>query len=914
MEDKKERMRRLIAEKRALQQQEKKKKKNDDDDDESLTESLVVQVKVKEDIQPQQLPVKKKTMFTLNNSKNNLLKNKKLHSTTFTSNSSSLEDSKDLTEEMEKQRKKRRIEEVLGQETSTSTSVLTKDSSGFPQTPIEEVLGQETSTSTSVLTKDSSGVDSLDEFMRNLQKNESSFGGGGGNNKGDIDSDSDSDDDDDDLKGDVKDESSTNHNNNLVEVLPPTTTSITTTKTSSYSYSNNPQQYPYPNFRKNFYIESQEIQKMSDEQVGLFREENDQIHVSGRKCPKPVMKWSQCGLPLQCFLLLKEQFKFIRPTAIQCQAIPCILEGRDLIGVAKTGSGKTLAFLLPMFRHIKDQPLVQNGEGPIGVVLAPTRELALQIYAEAKKFCRVLGFRVNCAYGGAPLQQQISETKRGCEIMISTPGRLIDLLQANSGRVVNLLRCTFLVLDEADRMFDLGFEQQVMKIVQMVRPNAQKVLFSATFPREMEALARKILKNPLEIIVGKRSVVADTIEQNVMLLSNEDEKFTQLLRVLGVWYSPERDQRTLVFVDRQESADNLLRELLRRGYPCCSLHGGKEQTDRDSTLTNFKSGVFQIMIATSVAARGLDVKECNLVINFDCPNHMEDYVHRVGRTGRAGRKGVAYTFITPDQEKYTPDIVKAMKKSKAEVPESLKLMADLFMEKVKRGEAVKPGSGFRGKGLEQIEKERDEIKKAQKLTFGSAEDQEDADDGETGVEGDEIVFKNPQSQQPSTQTISDVSDARKLALLSNAELVNRQAMTVLDAAGMRSERGDEDIVEKLNLQLRDSEHSTVFGDVGNFTAELEINDYPMQIRQKLLSKEFHDYLQSGTGCTVVVRGQFYEGKVPTGERKLHMIIMGETRTGVSAAKAEVVRAAKDVAKENGLLGPQRGPQARYTVV
>lgn len=265
--------------------------------------------------------------------------------------------------------------------------------------------------------------------------------------------------------------------------------------------------------------------------------------------------------------------------------------------------------------------------------------------------------------------------KKGAEIIVCTPGRMIDLLTANSGRVTNLKRVTYLVLDEADRMFDMGFEPQVMKIVNNIRPDRQTVLFSATFPKQMDSLARKILKRPLEITVGGRSVVAAEIEQIVEVRA-EDTKFNRLLEILGQFYNEDPEARTLIFVDRQEAADNLLRDLMRRGYLVMSLHGGKDQIDRDETIANFKAGIVPIVTATSVAARGLDVKQLKLVINYDAPNHMEDYVHRAGRTGRAGNKGTCVTFITPDQERYSVDIYRALKASEATIPTELEELAN----------------------------------------------------------------------------------------------------------------------------------------------------------------------------------------------------------------------------------------------
>lgn len=209
------------------------------------------------------------------------------------------------------------------------------------------------------------------------------------------------------------------------------------------------------------------------------------------------------------------------------------MSGRDLIGIAKTGSGKTLAFLLPMFRHIMDQPPLDTGDGPIAIIMTPTRELATQIYSECQKFSKSLDLRVVAVYGGTPISEQISDLKQLPEIIVCTPGRMIDMLAANNGRVTNLRRCTYIVLDEADRMFDMGFEPQVMRIIDGIRPDRQTVMFSATFPRIMEALARRILNRPIEVQVGGRSVVCKDVQQEITII-NDDDKFLKLLEILGM--------------------------------------------------------------------------------------------------------------------------------------------------------------------------------------------------------------------------------------------------------------------------------------------------------------------------------------------------------------------------------------------
>jgi ATP-dependent RNA helicase DDX46/PRP5 len=249
-------------------------------------------------------------------------------------------------------------------------------------------------------------------------------------------------------------------------------------------------------------------------QVASYRAtELEGVKLRGKNCPRPIKKWTQCGLPEKVYEVLKRS-GFENPFPIQAQAMPAIMSGRDLIGCAKTGSGKTLAFVLPMLRHIMDQRPVEATEGPIGLLLTPTRELALQIHREVKPFASALRIRCACVYGGGSIADQIADLKRGAEAVVATPGRLIDMLCANNGKVLNLNRVSYLVLDEADRMFDMGFEPQINVVLNNTRPDRQSVMFSATFPPSIEKLARKTLKHrPLEIVVGGRSVVSSLVHQ-----------------------------------------------------------------------------------------------------------------------------------------------------------------------------------------------------------------------------------------------------------------------------------------------------------------------------------------------------------------------------------------------------------------
>ena len=494
----------------------------------------------------------------------------------------------------------------------------------------------------------------------------------------------------------------------------------------------------YDPIKKDFYIESREIAAMTKAETRELRTQLDGIKCRGKSVPRPIKTWAQAGLSGRIHELIR-RCGFEKPTPIQAQALPVIMSGRDCIGVAKTGSGKTLAYVLPMLRHINAQDPIRPGDGPIAMIMGPTRELVTQIGKECKRFGKAMGFNTVSVYGGSGVAAQIGDLKRGAEIVACTPGRMIDLLTTGSGKITNLRRVTYMVLDEADRMFDMGFEPQITRILANLRPDRQTVMFSATFPHTMEALARAALENPVEIQIGGKSVVNSDIEQLVELRAEED-RFLRILELLGEWY--ERG-KIIIFVASQDKADTMFKDLLKSGYPCLSLHGGKEQSDRQSTIADFKSDVCNVLVATSVAARGLDVKDLRLVINYDTPNHLEDYVHRVGRTGRAGQKGTAVTFISEDEEKFAPDLVKALKDSKQPVPKDVQAMADEFTRKRKEGLVGAAGSGFGGSGFKFNQAEQDALRKQKRDAARAAGLQ--VDDGESDSE-EEPVFGSKEGE------------------------------------------------------------------------------------------------------------------------------------------------------------------------
>ncbi|CAH9132573.1 unnamed protein product [Cuscuta epithymum] len=409
----------------------------------------------------------------------------------------------------------------------------------------------------------------------------------------------------------------------------------------------------YEPFNKDFYEENPSISGMSEQEVAEYRN-SLAIRVSGFDVPRPVKTFEECGFSAELLRAISKQ-AYVKPTPIQCQALPIALSGRDIIGIAKTGSGKTAAFVLPLVVHIMDQPEVAKEEGPIGVICAPTRELAHQIYVEAKKFSKSHGIRVAAVYGGMSKLEQFKELKAGCEVVVATPGRLIDMIKM---KAVSMLRATYLVLDEADRMFDLGFEPQIRSIVGQIRPDRQTLLFSATMPRKVEKLAREILSDPVRVTVGEIGMANEDITQVVEVIPSDAEKLPWLIEKLPGLID---DGDVLVFASKKATVDDIESQLAERGFKVAALHGDKDQSSRMEILQKFKSGTFHVLIATDVAARGLDIKSIKSVVNFDVAKDMDMHVHRIGRTGRAGDKdGTAYTLITQKEARFAGELVNSL--------------------------------------------------------------------------------------------------------------------------------------------------------------------------------------------------------------------------------------------------------------
>uniref|UniRef100_A0A7R9XYM2 RNA helicase n=1 Tax=Micromonas pusilla TaxID=38833 RepID=A0A7R9XYM2_MICPS len=361
----------------------------------------------------------------------------------------------------------------------------------------------------------------------------------------------------------------------------------------------------------------------------------------GIQTPDPQQTFAEGGWPQQ-LLDAVTRAGYTSPTPIQAQSWPIALQGYDLISVAKTGSGKTVGYLFPGIMHIRARANGPRPVGPTVAVLAPTRELATQIQEETAKFGRAIGMFSVCLYGGAPKGMQLRELRSGPQIAIATPGRLNDFLESGA---VNLGSATYVVLDEADRMLDMGFEPQIRKILARAPPARQTLFFTATWPKAVVRVATAILTNPIQVNIGDTdSLVANKDISQVIEVCGGFQKQQRLMEVLR--NPPAQPLKAIVFCSTKRMCDQIGRSMGGMG---AVIHGDKEQRERDYIINQFKSGRVPVLVATDVAARGLDIKEVNLVVNFDFPNQIEDYVHRIGRTGRAGNKGHAHSFIEPGE-------------------------------------------------------------------------------------------------------------------------------------------------------------------------------------------------------------------------------------------------------------------------
>lgn len=334
-------------------------------------------------------------------------------------------------------------------------------------------------------------------------------------------------------------------------------------------------------------------------------------------------------------------------TAIQQQTIPKIIEGRDVLGCAQTGTGKTAAFAIPILQKLNDRKPSRHIKS---LVLTPTRELALQIEENCNLYSKYTSIKACAIFGGVPQNKQVASMKKGCDILIATPGRLLDLVQQE---IVNLSQVEVLVLDEADHMLDMGFINDVKKIVAMTPQKRQTLFFSATMPKAIKKFAFSILKDPIEVTVTPVASTANTVQQSLYFVEKK-EKPALLVQLI----KSKANQRSLVFTRTKHGADKLVKQLAKNGLPAAAIHGNKSQNARQRALDQFKNETLNILVATDIAARGIDIEALPLVVNYELPNVPETYVHRIGRTGRAGKDGIAISFCDAEQKDELRDIQK----------------------------------------------------------------------------------------------------------------------------------------------------------------------------------------------------------------------------------------------------------------
>jgi len=364
------------------------------------------------------------------------------------------------------------------------------------------------------------------------------------------------------------------------------------------------------------------------------------------------MSFATLGLRTELLSAIVTQ-GYTTPTPIQTEAIPVVFAGSDLLAGAQTGTGKTAAFALPIVQMLAEHVPVEKRRKPRALVLVPTRELAAQVSEQMNNYARRLSLRSTMIYGGVTIQAQIERLHRGVDIVVATPGRLLDHAERGT---IDLSRIKILVLDEADRMLDLGFIDAIQKVAEYLPVKRQTLLFSATYSQSIKQLADELLNQPRRIEVARRTITADAVTQAVYLVerSRKREMLSFLIRT-GDW------QQVLVFARTRYGADKLTEELLLDGIKAAAIHSNKSQSIRTRTLAQFKEGEFRVLVATDVAARGLDIERLPHVVNYDLPQVPADYVHRVGRTGRAGEEGVALSLVSPQEQPLLIAIEKLLK-------------------------------------------------------------------------------------------------------------------------------------------------------------------------------------------------------------------------------------------------------------
>jgi ATP-dependent RNA helicase DDX46/PRP5 len=684
----------------------------------------------------------------------------------------------------------------------------------------------------------------------------------------------------------------------------------------------------YIPIRKDFYIVPPDMKDLTAEEMRALLRELDGAKVRGQDLPRPMRSWHGTGLPDKVLEVL-EQYDYKSPFAVQSLGAPALMSGRDLLITAKTGSGKTLCYALPIIRHCADQPRCEKGEGPIGLVLVPTQELAAQVFTLLRELGDACGLRCVASYGSTALSDNIRQAKAGCEMMVATPGRLLDLLTVNGGKTMSLSRVSFVVVDEADRLFDSGFMEHVAAFLKNIRPDRVVGMISATMPKELRTSVMHHLHNPVIISVGGKPTPASNVEQQFVLFDEEvydaskakTEMTPRLVRLLALLGEEGGDGQNLilVFTQRKEEVDELVGQLTTLGYSgrVASLYSGMDPIDREFALEHFAPGKQFILIATAVAERGLDIPYLGLVINYRLPNHYEAYVHRIGRTGRAGRSGRAVSFFTRGKDDdIAPELVEGLERAEQQIPEELYEIAEKVRTLRKSGEARYNSGFFRGYRDAKAQRFTDRNQKQQMREAARAAGFEEflssssSDGDDSDVESDEDADITAVPVQSKAQAAAaEAADARNATALTLHRGATAGALTLTSA--------QEDRIAKA-LKFAEKTTAAVTAAASNdpttvrFQSEYPVNDLPDVVRGKLQSGSFMKSVGEETETSLVRKGVYFDPRykhsrrMKEGERPLYLLIVGKSMEAVRAARNKLDEMKAELLSKQTKMGSVTG--------
>ncbi|KPI90669.1 putative Atp-dependent DEAD/H RNA helicase [Leptomonas seymouri] len=659
----------------------------------------------------------------------------------------------------------------------------------------------------------------------------------------------------------------------------------------------------YIPIRKDFYVVPPDMKDLTPVEMRALLRELDGAKVQGQDLPRPLRSWHATGLPDKVLEVL-ERHEYRNPFAVQSLGAPALMSGRDLLVTAKTGSGKTLCYALPIIRHCADQPRCEKGEGPIGLVLVPTQELAVQVFTLLKELGDVCGLRCIASYGNTSLSDNIRQAKAGCEMMVATPGRLLDLLTVNGGKTMTLSRVSFVVVDEADRLFDSGFMEHVTAFLRNVRPDRVIGMISATMPKELRHSVMQHLHKPVIISVGGKPTPASNVEQQFLFFDEEvydaskiktemPQRLVRLLALLGE-EGGDGQNLILVFTQRKEEVDELVGQLTTLGYAnrVASLYSGMDPIDREFALEHFAPGKQFILIATAVAERGLDIPYLGLVINYRLPNHYEAYVHRIGRTGRAGRSGRAVSFFTRGKDDdIAPELVEGLERAEQHIPEELYEISEKVRTLRKSGEARYNSSFFRGYRDAKAQRFTDRNQKQQMREAARAAGYEEflsstSSENDSDVESDENADITAVPVQSKAQMAAEEVEVKNAVALTLHRSAAAGALTLSAAQEDR-------IAKALKFAEKTTAAATLSADdtaAVRFQSEYPVNDLPDVVRGKLQSSSFMKAVGEETETSLVRKGVYFDPRykhsrrMKEGERPLYLLIVGKSMEAVRAAR------------------------------